>query len=105
MLLNCSMSKNQPKESAAVLNIRRAPKFFPFLVAGALLGFIAALILNSLSVAPVDAATGSPQPSILGYLLVFLGMVGAGLGLAAAAILDRIFVARSKQVNATKLES
>ena len=98
------MSKNQPTESPAVLNIRRAPKFFPFLVVGAVAGFIFALILNAASVAPVDPVTGAPQPSILGYLLVFLGMVGAGLGLAAAVILDRVFASRTKQVKATKLE-
>ena len=98
------MSKKKPAETEAVLNIRKAPKFFPFLIAGAVIGFAVALILNGLSVSPIDPITGAPQPSILGYLLVFLGMAGAGLGLATAVILDRIFVARTKQVKATKLE-
>ncbi|MFM5905238.1 MAG: hypothetical protein ACKORF_03935 [Micrococcales bacterium] len=103
------MSKNQPAasnpiETPAVLNIRRAPKFFPFLVTGALVGFVVALVLNAASSSPVDPATGAPQPSILGYLLVFLGMTGAGLGIGTAVIMDRIFVARTKQVKATKLE-
>jgi hypothetical protein len=98
------MSKKKSAETEAVLNIRKAPKFFPFLIAGAVVGFAVALILNGLSVSPIDPITGSPQPSILGYLLVFLGMSGAGLGLATAVILDRIFVARTKQVKATKLK-
>ena len=81
------------------VSIRRSPKFFPFLLTGGILGLIVAFILNAL-ITP-DARTAAP---ILGYLVAFSVAIGAGLGISAAVILDRIGSARSKTLEATKLE-
>lgn len=81
------------------VTIRRSPKFFQFMITGGVLGLIVALILNA-SIAP-EARSAAP---ILGYLIAFSVAIGAGLGITAAIILDRIGSARSKTLEATKLE-
>lgn len=81
------------------VTIRRSPKFFPFLLTGGILGLIVAFILNAL-ITP-DARSAAP---ILGYLAAFSIVIGAGLGVTSAVILDRIGSARSKTLEATKLE-
>jgi hypothetical protein len=81
------------------VTIRRSPKFLQFLLSGAILGLIVAFLLNA-SIAP-DARSGAP---ILGYLVAFSVGLGAGLGMIVAVILDRIGSARSKTLEATKLE-
>lgn len=81
------------------VQIRRSPKFFPFLLSGGILGLIVAFVLNGL-IAPADR-TAAP---ILGYLVAFSVAIGGALGVTAAVILDRIGSARSKTLEATKLE-
>ncbi len=90
---------NKPKETNQEVSIRRAPKFIPFMSVGAGLGALLGLILG-LTI-PTDQQTGK---SLLGLLVVFLAAVGFGLGVLLVVILDRIFVARSKTAEATKLE-
>ena len=97
MLFNCDMAKTTLKTEQ--VQIRRSPKFFPFLLTGGILGLIVAFVLNAL-IHP-DARTAAP---ILGYLVAFSVAIGAGLGITAAVILDRIGSARSKTLEATKLE-
>lgn len=81
------------------VKIRRSPKYLQFLITGGILGLIVALILDA-SIAP-DARSAA---SILGYLIAFSVAIGGALGMVAAVILDRIGSARSKTVEATKLE-
>lgn len=81
------------------IQIRRSPKYFPFLLTGGILGLIIAFALNA-SIAP-EARSAAP---ILGYLVAFSVAIGAGLGVVAAIILDRIGASRSKTLEATKLE-
>ncbi len=90
---------NNPTETNQEVKIRRAPKFIPFMAIGTGLGALLGLIIG-LSV-PVDQQTGK---SLLGLLVVFLAGVGFGLGVLLVVILDRIFIARSKTAEATKLE-
>lgn len=88
-----------PRETKTTVQIRRAPKYLPFMITGTLLGVILAVILNALI--PADQQSAEP---ILGYLVVFIGAVGFGLGSLAALLLDRLFRAQSKTLEATKLE-
>ncbi|MEY4986182.1 MAG: hypothetical protein RLZZ359_1068 [Actinomycetota bacterium] len=81
------------------VTIRRSPKYLTFLFAGAILGIIVALILGF--AIPEESRTAKP---LVTYLIAFLGGAGAALGIIVAVILDRIFVARAKSVEATKLE-
>jgi ABC-type branched-subunit amino acid transport system permease subunit len=81
------------------VKIRRSPKYLTFLISGAILGIIVALILG-FSI-PSESRTAKP---LVTFMVAFLGGGGAALGIIIAVILDRIFVARAKSVEATKLE-
>ena len=87
------------KEQAVDVSIRRSPKYLSFIILGAVIGIIAALILN----AGVPDSQRSDAP-VLGYLVAFLAGAGAALGIIVALLLDRLFAARSKIAKATKLE-
>lgn len=89
----------QTKITNQQVRIRRTPKFLPFLITGAVIGVIIAVILG-LSI-PADAKT--PEP-IVTYLIGYLGAIGAVVGIVTAVVVDRIGVARAKTVEATKLE-
>jgi hypothetical protein len=77
-----------PKETVI---IRRAPKYLPFLLVFASLGFVVAVIvyLN------IDEASQG-NASILGLLLAYLSGAGAAVGLVIALILDGISRLRAK---------
>ena len=81
------------------VKIRRSPKYLPFLITGAVVGVIVAVILG-LTI-PADSRT--PEP-IVTYLIGYLGAIGAALGIVTAVVVDRIGVARAKTLEATKLE-
>ena len=81
------------------VKIRRSPKFLPFLLTGAVIGVVIAVILG-LAI-PADSKT--PEP-IVTYLLGYLGALGAAAGIVAAVVADRIGAARAKTAEATKLE-
>ena len=81
------------------VKIRRTPKFLPFLVTGAVIGVIIAVILG-LSI-PAEQRTEAP---VVTYLIGYLGALGAAAGIVTAVIADRIGVARAKTVEATKLD-
>ena len=83
-----------PKEK---VQIRKAPKFLPFLILFALVGIVVALILNSF----ISDADRTAQP-ILGYLIAWLAGIGGAFGLVFALVLDFISRKRSKTVEATR---
>ena len=83
-----------PKEK---VQIRKAPKFLPFLILFAVVGIIVALILNSF----ISEADRTAQP-ILGYLIAWLAGIGAAFGLMFALVLDFISRKRSKTLEATR---
>lgn len=82
------------------LNVRRAPKYLPFILFGAAVGIVFGLILYFATSQP-DAKDST---SILGLLIVIPAALGAGAGLLAASVLDSRSVAKSRQVQAAKLE-
>ncbi len=94
-----------PKQTETTLVIRRAPKYRTFMFLGIGLGIVAAFITDALLGAdPVPRPGQLPVADILGFLVLFLGLSGGGLGLIVAVILDRVFTASAKRVPATKLE-
>jgi ATP/ADP translocase len=83
-----------PKEK---VQIRKAPKFLPFLILFAVVGVIAALVLNTF----ISDADRTAQP-ILGYLVAYLAGIGAAFGLVVALVIDFISRKRSKTLEAER---
>lgn len=83
-----------PKEK---VQIRKAPKFLPFLILFAVVGVVVALILNTF----ISDADRTAQP-ILGYLVAYLAGIGGAFGLVVALVLDFISRKRSKTLDATR---
>jgi hypothetical protein len=89
------VAKPTEKTSTALVDIRRAPKFIPFVATAAVIGFIVSAIT-----AWVTAAPGN----FFGYVIVWGTILFASVGLVAAVLLEAFFRARSKRIEATKIE-
>jgi hypothetical protein len=89
---------NTPEQTPTVparrgVTVRRAPKYVPFLVLGALLGIaVAAVIAFGL---PGDE--NYDPGAVFGFFLVLFGIGGAILGAIAALVLDRLSVHRAER--------
>jgi hypothetical protein len=81
------------------VSIRRAPRYARFLLAGAALGVIAALVATS--VVPVDKNVGFG--AMFGYLLLYGVPIGLAVGAATAVLLDRRATRRAGTVIAGKM--
>lgn len=79
------------------VRIRKAPKYLPFMLLFAGVGFISALVLF----ASIDdsAKTGA---SIFGMLVGYLSAAGAAVGLIVALIVDWISTKRTKTLTAER---
>lgn len=90
----------QPESPAPVdstqLVFRRAPRLSVFLIGGALLGVIAALILNGSQTPNPDFV----EESALGFFMAILAIPGLAVGAAVWLILDRRSKKRSSTVYA-----
>jgi hypothetical protein len=80
------------------VTIRRAPKFVPFMVLGASLGFLAALVV---------AYTGPEDPtltreSILGFFTVAFALPGLLLAALLVLVVDRRSVRRAERARAER---
>lgn len=93
-----NLETDRPILTTEQVSIRRSPKYLTFLIAGGVIGIIIALLI-SLGI-PEEQRTARP---IITYLVAYIGAAGAAIGITLAMILDRIFAARAKQVDATKL--
>lgn len=82
-------------EKLETVEIRRTPRFLPFLLTGAAAGFLIALI--------AWLATGA-NGQIFGYLIAYGTGIGAALGIIAATAVEAATRKRTKQALATKLE-
>lgn len=74
------------------LRVRRAPKFVPFMIAGALAGVVTAAIFTLLA----PGGEEFEASSIFGFFTVLLMVPGAGLGAIVALVIDRQSVRRAK---------
>ncbi|MGO1183149.1 MAG: hypothetical protein ACTHZ5_06700 [Micrococcaceae bacterium] len=90
----------QPESTAPAdptqLVLRRAPRLSVFLIGGALLGVIVALILNSFQEPNPDFV----EESALGFFMVTLAVPGLALGAVAWLLVDRRSKKRSSTVYA-----
>ena len=82
------------------LNLRRAPKYLPFILFGGAVGVIIGLILFFAT----DQSATKDWASMLGLLIVGPAAIGAGAGVVSASIMDGRSVAKSRQVQAAKLD-
>ena len=96
------MAENTPGNAPGKeeVEIRRAPKFFPFLMTGGAFGLFLAIILFFAS----GQLGHKDWLTVLGVLLVFMSALGAFGGLYLAVVLDRVSRGKSKRTTATKLE-
>jgi hypothetical protein len=83
----------KPKQTikTETVSIRRAPKYLQFILLGAFLGILTALLL------------GFGSGELQGPLLAIGATIGVGFGILVAVILDRIFLSRGKVLDATKI--
>lgn len=76
------------------VTVRRSPRYFNFMLLGALIGAIAALVLTVGF--PENAEFGATQ--VFGFLLLAFVTLGVTLGAVAAIIIDRVISRRGKTV-------
>ncbi len=89
------MTNKREKTSTALVDIRRAPKFIPFTATAAVIGFIVSAITAWATQAPGN---------FFGYVIVWGTVLFTSLGLVVAVLLEAFFRARSKRIEATKIE-
>jgi hypothetical protein len=82
-------------EKREIVEIRRTPKFLPFMLTGATIGLITGFTLWF-------ATNGTRD--FLGYIVTYFSGIGAALGLIAATAIELATRRRVKRVEATKLE-
>ena len=70
---------------AVPATLRRAPRYRAFVVAGAVLGLVVAVVLVLLGVGRTAAGTGV----VLGFVAAVLALTGASLGAVVAVLVDR----------------
>jgi hypothetical protein len=81
------------------ITVRRAPKYLPFLVAGGLLGVIAAAIFGYGGNVP----DGYTRESAFGYFLILFGAAGVLLGGVVVLIVDRLSIRRARRATVEEL--
>jgi hypothetical protein len=77
---------SKPDDSVRRVRIRRAPKFSVFVVLGALLGILVALILTASF--PIDPKVGFGP--VFGYFAIYGFVGGVLVGAIVALIFDRV---------------
>jgi hypothetical protein len=75
------------------VTVRRAPKYVPFLILGAVVGIVAAAVVAY--AVPGDASFD--PGSVFGFFLIMFAAIGAILGAGLALVLDRRSVKRQQR--------
>lgn len=81
------------------VEIRRAPKVLPWALTGAVVGMLVALVLSLV----VPESEGSDY-NVLGLLVVSLGSLGLGSGVAFAIVVDLVTSSKAKRASAVRAE-
>lgn len=88
------------KDKTETVKIRRAPKYIPFMLSGIAFGAVVAIVL-SLTISGSDGKTAG----FITQLLVYCLGLGAGLGIAVAAIVDGLTTKSTKTAQANKVSN
>lgn len=93
-------SEDRPAAASVPVVVRRSPKFWPFVGAGAVLGVLVAVI---------SAYTGAgsaefTRASVAGFLAVFFGLAGVLVGCIAYLVADRVGAKRATRTTAVPLD-
>ncbi len=86
-------------ENPEEVEIRRAPKVLPWALTGAVFGLIVALVLSLVAPESEDSSY-----NVLGLLLVSLGSLGLGAGVAFAIVIDLVTASRAKRASVIRAE-
>ncbi|KTR20555.1 hypothetical protein NS330_06190 [Curtobacterium citreum] len=85
--------------------MRRAPKFGVFILGGAVLGFLATLVVVSVT---MDIDRGDQQDASFGTLVGYFSLwgvtIGAAVGAVVAVVLDRVLAKRAARLTAERVE-
>lgn len=81
------------------LRVRRAPKYVAFLIAGGIVGIIAALV-----VAFIPGDTKYSTSTVFGFFLVVLLFVGVALGGVAALLVDWLGRRRQRRLGVKQID-
>jgi len=87
------MSSDQPPAERREVSVRRAPKYVPFLILGALAGIIAAAVVAY----GLPGSASFDSGAVFGFFLVMFAGGGAILGAVVALVLDRRSVKRRER--------
>jgi hypothetical protein len=80
------------------VRVRRSPKVGVFLLIGAVVGVVAAIVIVN-----VGPDSGDPTAQAIGFLAVLLGALGALLGGLVALVLDAVSERRARTVDAERI--
>ena len=91
-----------PDDHLETVRVRRAPKFSVFLIVGAALGIVVALILTfafdgSRSQSP-NTGLVYTDGQIFGFLVLICVTAGVAIGAVVALVFDRVLRRRSREV-------
>ncbi len=86
------------------VTIRRAPKFGVFILGGALLGFLATVLLVTLTMGLEGQQDDASFGQLVGYFSLAGVSIGAFLGAVVAVVLDRVFARRAAALTAERVE-
>ena len=87
------MPSEQPPAERRDVTVRRAPKYVPFLILGALVGIAAAAVVAY----AVPSNPSFDAGAVFGFFMVMFAGGGAILGAALALVLDRRSVKRRQR--------
>lgn len=92
--------ETQPAPASIDVEVRRSPKFWPFVGAGAAVGILVALI---------SAYTGEPNEeftrgAVAGFLIVIFGLFGIALGTLAFLVADKVVYKKVRTARAERID-
>ncbi len=82
-----------PATGPQIGRVRRAPRYGSFVVTGAIVGIVLAVVVSY----AWSSASEFSQNSVVGYVAATLGLIGALLGAVLAVLLDRRDTARGSR--------
>lgn len=94
------MEAPSPSPAVREVTVRRAPKFVPFMALGAILGFLAALVLAYTG--PVDPTL--TRESVLGFFTVAFALPGVLLAALLVLVIDRRSIRRAERARAERTD-